>query len=193
MKKNIYTNILANCSLKLKRKQYASYFFLIRKKYVKLFAFLKSFLSWGTIQKIIILFIVGLFIRLLVNNFLSEGILDELLILLLGGSLLPLKPLLNDTDLNMKIINDNMSLIKRPRDYIINNDYEIKERCKRKLQWIMFNQFDSKYGSYREFKEKWNKDAQLTDQIKNKYGEKIREYKIVKKTILWFINPKYRS
>nr|QJQ35513.1 hypothetical protein [Fusarium begoniae] len=183
MKKNIYSKTLTNCSLILKRERVA-----------RLRAFFRSFFSRDILQKIVILFIVSLFLRLLVNNFLSGGILEELFTLLFGGALLPLKPLLNDGDLSIKIVNDNMSLIKpRPRDYIINNDYEIKERCKRKLQWIIFNQFDSKYGSYTEFKEKWDKDAQLTDQIKNKYKEKIREYKIVKKTILWFINPKYRS
>lgn len=148
--------------------------------WVSIKAFIKKLFTYSTLLNIIILFIVGLLSRFLVNNFLS---IDETFILLLGIS--PLKVLFNESYLSMKIINDNMSLIKpRPRDYIINNDHEIKDKCKRKLQWIVFNQFESKYSSYREFKREWNSDDKLINQIKDKYEEKRYKVLLFKNTFL---------
>jgi hypothetical protein len=123
MKKFIYPKTLACSRLTLSRERRDM-----------IFIFIKSFFNRNTLQKILILFTLGLFLRFLVNNFLSEGITEELLVGLIGGALLPFNFPLSIGDLNMRIVNDNMALINiRPRDYIINHDYEIKDKCKRKL------------------------------------------------------------
>lgn len=96
----------------------------------------------------------------------------------------------------MKIIDNNVSLIKsRPRDLIINNDYDIKDRCRRRTQWIFFEQFDTKFISYREFKSQWDTNTKLIDQIKDKYYEKKHEIEheiiVFKKTLIFFKNRRH--
>ena len=151
--------------------------------------FFKSRLIYNILSKTLILFFVGLLFRFLINNFLYSEYLMELFALFL--SLFPLSGFLLTPEggLDIKIINNSMSLLKnRPRDLIINNDYEFKDRYRRKVQWIIIGQFDDKFRSYKEFKEQWDANIKLSNQIQNKYDEKKREILIFKKTFLWFIN-----
>lgn len=108
----------------------------------------------------------------------------------------------------MKIPDNNVYLTKsRPRDLIINNDYDIKDRCRRRGQWIFFKQFDSKFVSYKEFKSQWDSNTKFIDQIMDKYYEKkldtamwkikdkCHEKKIdivvLNKTLIWFYNRRF--
>lgn len=144
---------------------------------------------YNILFKVLILFFVGLFFRFLINYFSNSYYLIELFTFLL--SMLPLSGyyLTPQGNLDMKIINNSMSLIKdRPRDLIINNDYELKDRSRRRAQWVFIGQFDDKFKSYKEFKEQWDANNKLINQIKDKYEEKKREMIILKKTFLWFIN-----
>lgn len=94
-------------------------------------------------------------------------------------------------------------LHKRPRDYIINNDYPFKDKCRRKIHWIFLEKFDSNYNNYRDFKVTWNTDdkffielkskileekQKIIQEITNKYIEQKRHFIIQKKTFLWFLN-----
>lgn len=155
--------------------------------------FFKNFFTRNIFLKIIGLLFWGLLCRILINylsdsNFLSAG--EELIALLIGLSPVNLYCLLPT---NTEIINNNLSLVKsRPRDWIINNDYGLKDRCRRKVQWIFFSQFDGKFTSFKDYKQQWDTDHRFTDQIVKKYEEKKRELLIQKRTLLWLISPKNR-
>lgn len=79
----------------------------------------------------------------------------------------------------------------RPRDAIL-KDYDLKDKCRRKLHWIFFGQFNSQYKSFENFKEKWDNNLRFKLMIKDKYLEKRRQVIIFKKTLMWFISPKNR-
>jgi len=159
--------------------------------------FTKSFFAYNILFKIFILFSIGLFFRFFINNFSTDY--DFILeFFIFSFSIFPFNKLLlfNEGSFNMKIIDNNVSLIKsRPRDLIINNDYDIKDRCRRRTQWIFFEQFDTKFISYREFKSQWDTNTKLIDQIKDKYYEKKHEIEheiiVFKKTLIFFKNRRH--
>jgi len=155
--------------------------------------FFKNFLTRDILLKILGLLFGGLLCRILINylsdsDYLSAG--EELIAFLIGLSPVNLYYLLPS---NTDILKNSLSLLKdRPRDWIINNDYGFKDRCRRKVQWIFFSQFEGKFTSFKDYKQQWDTDHRFTDQIVKKYKEKKRELLIQKMTLLWLINPKNR-
>lgn len=144
----------------------------------KLMLFLKSFSLYNTLLKILILFFLGLFIRIFINELLNSNSFYKLFILF--SSLL-----FNEELLNMNIVNNK--IIDYKHKWLI-NDYN--DRWKRKIQWSLFHKFKGKFKSYEDFKEQWDADTKLIEKIKDKYKEKKQEIILMKKTLLWFINRK---
>lgn len=152
-------------------------------------SFFKSLFKYNNLLKIILLFSIGLFFRFFSNYLLDGGdFLIEILALLttftLGESFLLPANLLNN---HQKIIENNLELLKsRPRDWIINNDYEFKDRCRRKAHWYFLGQFEG--TSYEEFKNQWDNNTKLISKISSRYEEKKQKIILFKQTLYWFIN-----
>lgn len=166
----------------------------------KLTSFLKSISFSHILLKISLLFFIGLFFRFWINYLsvllCSSNYFIELTTLFLG--LLPVNCCYYLLPEGTKTIDCAINLIKsRPRDLILDNDYSLKDRGRRRAHWVFLGQFEGK--SYKEYKEEWDVDMKFIDQIKNKYkdvkikyGEMKKEITIQKKTLLWIISPKNR-
>lgn len=101
--------------------------------------------------------------------------------------------LLLDSNLSFKPANFKLSPkdlfnINIFRNHLVNQDYELTDRCRRKTHWILIGQFESKYKSYQDFKQQWDADSKLFNRIHDKYLEEKHKVLIIKKTFLWFIN-----
>ena len=68
----------------------------------------------------------------------------------------------------------------------------IKDKTKRKVYWFIWKQYTDKFSNYRSFKEAWDVKTKLRDDIKKdlKDSSDIKKLKKIKRTILWFWNPK---
>ena len=68
----------------------------------------------------------------------------------------------------------------------------IKDKTKRKVYWFIWKQYTDKFSNYRSFKESWDVKTKLRDDIKKdlKDSSDIKKLKKIKRTILWFWNPK---
>lgn len=68
----------------------------------------------------------------------------------------------------------------------------IRDKTKRRIYWYIWKQYTDKYSNYRSFKESWDVKTKLRDDIKKdiKDSSDIRKLRKIKRTILWFWNPK---
>jgi hypothetical protein len=92
--------------------------------------FFKSLSFSNILFKIFILFLVGLLSRILIHNLFDFTFLIELF------SLFSIPLCINlfsfDDSVYPKFFNDNITSFKRPRDRVINDDYEFKSKFRRK-------------------------------------------------------------
>nr|YP_010526681.1 hypothetical protein OOD12_mgp18 [Pleurocordyceps sinensis]UXR11749.1 hypothetical protein [Pleurocordyceps sinensis] len=136
--------------------------------------------SFFIFTKILIIFIIGFIIRSLLSEIWSIIFLN---LYSLSGLYF-----FNDY-INNKLFND-ITYLKRPRNFIIDNDYQLKDKFRRKCHWIFLEQYNSNYENYKDFKNKWKPDSKYLNLLKNKYSEKKYEIVLFKKTLLWFLNRK---
>lgn len=68
----------------------------------------------------------------------------------------------------------------------------IRDKTKRRIYWYIWKQYTDKFSNYRSFKESWDVKTKLRDDIKKdiKDSSDIRKLRKIKRTILWFWNPK---
>lgn len=137
------------------------------------------------IFKILILFISSFLFRICINNGLYTNLLSFLFFILSINCINEIIPIYIPTGI--------FSFNIRPRDKIINNDYNFKEKCKRKVEWKLFWQFNEKYKSYEEYIKQWDNNTKIRNELYNKYNNTKYKIKIIKKTLLWFIGPKNGS
>ena len=72
------------------------------------------------------------------------------------------------------------------------NEEGIKDKTKRKIYWFIWKQYTDKFSSYKEFKKSWDVSTKLRDNIKKdiKDSTDLKKLRKIKRTILWFWNPK---
>ena len=158
------------------------------KKNLKLF--LKSISFSNMLLKIFIIFFLGLLSRFLFNYIYDYTLLIELL------SLFSIPLCINlfsfQESIDSKFFDDNNLNFKRPRDRIINNDYEFKNKCRRKCHWIFSQQFSSKFVDFKDFKNHWTPEEKYINILKDKYSDKKYKVVLFKKTFMWFLNVRNR-
>lgn len=151
--------------------------------------FRKIIISPDFITKIIILIVIGLFSRFLVSTLLNSNFIIENLSFYL--SIISFNRvftwLVNHFYINL-FYKHACSLNLKPLDLVLNNDYSLKNQCRRRIHWILFQQFTSDYSSYSEFRKQWDSNTKLYVEIENKYCEKKRDFLIFKKTLQWFLH-----
>lgn len=72
------------------------------------------------------------------------------------------------------------------------NVVKFKDKIKCKVYWHFIEKNNNKYSNYKSFKNNWDYNINLSNEIKNKintkYQNEIYKWKLRKKTLLWFIN-----
>jgi hypothetical protein len=89
--------------------------------------FFKNFSFSNILFKIFIFFSVGFLFRLLINNLFDFTFFIELFSIPLCINLFFL-----EDSIDTKFFNDNLINFKRPRDRVMNDDYEFKDKLRRK-------------------------------------------------------------
>jgi hypothetical protein len=152
--------------------------------------FFKSLSFSNILFKIFILFLVGLLSRFLIHNLFDFTFLIELF------SLFSIPLCINlfsfDDSVDPKFFNDNITSFKRPRDRVINDDYEFKSKFRRKCHWVFGQQFSSDFVDFKDFKDRWTPDKKFNNILKDKYYDKKYKVVLFKKTLMWFINVRNR-
>lgn len=88
-----------------------------------------------------------------------------------------------------KLTDDKMNMIyRRGRDLIMTDNYDLKDKCRRRGHWLFYGQFNSKYGSFTSFKQEWNNENKLSESIHGKIEEKKREFLLLKRTIKYILD-----
>jgi len=128
----------------------------------------------------LLLFMSGFLIRSWVNSHLYNDLLGFLLLFIstnLFNGIFPMNSFSSISYLN-----------NRPRDKILNSNLNLNHRFKRKIEWILFWQYHTKFESYKEYKEQWDKNMKLRNEIYDKYSHIKSRITVVKGTLSWFIN-----
>lgn len=128
----------------------------------------------------------GLLARALVVHFSVLDFLFELFAI----TLFSLSKFLLPVDLySFKLTDDKVDMIyRRGRDLIMSDNYDLKDKCRRRAHWLFYGQFNSEYRSFTSFKKEWDNNAKLSESIQDKIEEKKRELLIIRKTIEWILN-----
>lgn len=152
--------------------------------------FLKSLSFSDVLFKIFILFLAGVFLRFLVNNFFDFSFFVELISFLSIPLFINSLSFINPVDPGS--LKDNITSFKGLRERVMNTDYEIKDRLRRKCHWVFLKQFSSDFKDYNDFKNYWNSDKKYINLLKSEYYDKKEKIILFKKTLSYFINRKYR-
>lgn len=127
-----------------------------------------------------LLFISGFLVRSYINSQLSYDLLSILLIFISMN-------LFSDI-LSIPNFSCNSLLNSRPRDRVFSSNIDLKDKFKRKVEWILYWKYDNKFKSYIEYKEIWNKNMKIRDDISQQYDHIKSRIKVVKGTLSWFIH-----
>jgi hypothetical protein len=152
--------------------------------------FFKSLSFTNILFKVFILFLVGLLSRFLINNLFDFTFLIELCSLFCIPLCINLFSF--DDSINPKFFKDNITSFKRPRDRVISDDYESKDKFRRKCHWIFLQQFSSEFTDFKDFKDRWTPNKKFNNILKDKYYDKKYKVVLFKKTLMWFINVRNR-
>lgn len=152
----------------------------------KIKIFIQKISITSLLLKAFVLFMIGLLARALVVHF---SVLDFWLELF-AITFFSLSEFLLPVDIySFKLTDDKMNMIyRRGRDLIMSDNYDLKDKCRRRGHWLFYGQFNSKYESFTSFKQEWNNENKLSESIQGKIEEKKRELLIIKKTIEWILN-----
>lgn len=71
----------------------------------------------------------------------------------------------------------------------INPILSCKDRSKRKIFWVMWERYNDRYSSYKEFKDYWDPNTKIREAIKGDIKESIKKIKVQKETIHWLLSP----
>jgi len=58
---------------------------------------------------------------------------------------------------------------------------------KRRIAWLMFEKSRGEYLNYEEYKNSWNPNIKILDEIKKQYRSDINKLKVTKRVLLYFI------
>nr|YP_009327775.1 hypothetical protein [Epichloe typhina]APB96734.1 hypothetical protein [Epichloe typhina] len=145
--------------------------------------FFKNFSFSNILFKIFIFFSVGFLFRLLINNLFDFTFFIELFSIPLCINLFFL-----EDSIDTKFFNDNLINFKRPRDRVMNDDYEFKDKLRRKSHWVFLQQFSSDFVDFNDFKERWTPEKKFKNILKDKYYDKKSKVVLFKDTLMWFVN-----
>lgn len=155
----------------------------------KLKLFFKSLSLINILFKILVLFLIGIFSRFLINNLFDYTLLIELFSFFSISFCISQFSFFDPID--PKFFEDNLNSFKRPRDRVmsddnINDNYEFKNRVRRKCHWVFLEQFNSNFKNYEDFKDSWNPNKKYINFLKNEYYEKKYKVRLFKKTLSYF-------
>ena len=68
-----------------------------------------------------------------------------------------------------------------------------KDKVKRRLFWHLWKQDTNQFRDYKEFKESWNPNIKIGQEIKSDIKDELDKLARVKRTVAWFLNPRHRS
>lgn len=141
--------------------------------------------------KILVLFILGFFSRLLINNLFDYMLLIELFSLFFLS--LQISQFSIFYYIDSKLLEDNIDYFKKLKDNIINNDninkdLEFKDKFRCKCHWVFLEQFSSEFKDFKDFKNCWDPNKKYINLLKDQYYDKKSRIKLFKKTLSWFIN-----
>jgi hypothetical protein len=150
------------------------------------------------IFKISIIFIIGFLSRSLMNYFLDDinGLIEYITLTL--SMFLSKYPLCTGEYLSNKIFSRNILIFKNnPKGSVIfsNNNHNIenlsiKDKIRCKIHWHSIGQFNSRYGSYYNYKNQWNADNNLIDTLKEELDEKKRKLIRISAIIAWVLEKR---
>ena len=66
--------------------------------------------------------------------------------------------------------------------------HNIKNSARRRLFWEFCEVDRDNYSSYKEFKKHWNKNINITSEIKKDFKNDLEKLKVIKHTIAWIFN-----
>ncbi len=158
----------------------------------KLKLFFKSLSLYNILLKILALFFIGILSRFLINNIFDYTLLIELFSFFSISLYITHFSFFDSVD--PKFFEDNLNSFKRPRDRVINNDinedYEFKNKFRRKCHWVFLEQFNSEFKNYEDFKNSWNPNKKYVNSLKNEYYNKKYKIRLFKRTLSYFIYGK---
>lgn len=159
-------------------------------------SFIKSLSFTNILFKILVLFIIGIFSRVLINNLFDYTLLIELFSFFSISLYISQFSFLESTD--SKFFEDNITSFKRPRDRVlgndkINEDYEFKNKFRRKCHWVFLKQFNSDFKNFQEFKNYWDPNKKYINLLKDEYYDRKYKVKLFKRTLSYFIHGRKGS
>lgn len=69
----------------------------------------------------------------------------------------------------------------------------LKDKSKRKLFRVMWESHKDKYSSYKEFKDYWDFNQSIWDEIKKDLKEKKDKIRLHNRTLIWILRPSIRN
>ena len=158
--------------------------------------FFKNLSLTNILFKILVLFFIGIFYRLLINNLFDNTLLIELFSFFSISLCVSQFSFLESVD--SKYFEDNLNYLKRPRDRVLNNneineDYGFRNKFRRKCHWVFLEQFSSEFKNFQDFKNSWNPDKKYINLLKNEYYDKKYKIRLFKKTLSYFVHGRKGS
>jgi len=159
-------------------------------------SFIKSLSFTNILFKILVLFIIGIFSRVLINYLFDYTLLIELFSFFSISLYVSQFSFLESTD--SKFFEDNITSFKRPRDRVlgndkINEDYEFKNKFRRKCHWVFLKQFNSDFKNFQDFKNSWDPNKKYINLLKDEYYDRKYKVKLFKRTLSYFIHGRKGS